>query len=64
EMEIKDEMNDLEIINPYEIEEGELPPLPVDSVISSDSEPEVKTEDEGESEAATVGTITRAPYCV
>nr|GFA35753.1 hypothetical protein [Tanacetum cinerariifolium] len=43
EMEIKDEMNDPEIISPYEIEEGKLPP---------------------ENKAATVGTITRAPYHV
>nr|GEV56371.1 hypothetical protein [Tanacetum cinerariifolium] len=42
EMEIEDEMNDPEIINPYEIEEGKLPPPP----------------------AATVGTITSAPYHV
>nr|GEW45998.1 hypothetical protein [Tanacetum cinerariifolium] len=55
-------MGDPEIINPYEIEEGELPPPPADSDTSSDSEPEVKAEDEDEDEAATVGTITRAPY--
>nr|GEX61246.1 hypothetical protein [Tanacetum cinerariifolium] len=48
EMEIEDEMNDLEIINPYEIEEGELPPPPVDSDTSSNSEPEVEAEDEDE----------------
>nr|GEU73728.1 retrotransposable element Tf2 [Tanacetum cinerariifolium] len=64
EMEIKDEMNDPEIINPYEIEEGELPPPPADSNTSSDSKPEVEAEDEDESEAATVGTGTRAPYHV
>nr|GEV98170.1 hypothetical protein [Tanacetum cinerariifolium] len=64
EMEIKDEMNDPKIINPYEIEEGELPPPPADSDTSSDSEPEVEAEDEDENEAATVGTITRAPYHV
>nr|GEV67219.1 hypothetical protein [Tanacetum cinerariifolium] len=64
EMEIEDEMNDPEIINPYEIEEGELPPPPTDSDTSSDSEPEVEAEDEDENEAATIGTITRAPYRV
>nr|GEV62238.1 alpha/beta hydrolases superfamily protein [Tanacetum cinerariifolium] len=36
EMEIEDEMNDPEIINPYKIEEGELPPPPADSDTSSD----------------------------
>nr|GEV60330.1 putative reverse transcriptase domain-containing protein [Tanacetum cinerariifolium] len=64
DMEIEDEMNDPKIINPYEIEEGELPPPPADSKTSSDSEPEVKAEDEDENEAATVGTITRGPYHV
>nr|GEU74287.1 hypothetical protein [Tanacetum cinerariifolium] len=64
EMDIEDEMDDPEIINPYEIEEGELPPPPVDSDTSSDSEPQVEAEDENENEAATVGTITRAPYRV
>nr|GEV30326.1 putative reverse transcriptase domain-containing protein [Tanacetum cinerariifolium] len=64
EMDIEDEMDDLEIINPYEIEEGELLPPPADSDTSSDSEPEVKAEDEDENEVATVGTITRAPYLV
>nr|GFB20367.1 hypothetical protein [Tanacetum cinerariifolium] len=64
EMEIEDEMNNPKIINPYEIEEGELPPSPADSDTSSDSEPEVEAEDEDENEAATVGTITRAPYRV
>nr|GEU80087.1 putative reverse transcriptase domain-containing protein [Tanacetum cinerariifolium] len=59
EMEIEDEMNDPEIINPYEIEEGKLPPPPADSGTSFDSEPEVEAEDEDENEAATVGTITR-----
>nr|GEW96182.1 hypothetical protein [Tanacetum cinerariifolium] len=59
EMKIEDEMNDPEIINTYEIEEGELPPPIADSDTSSDSEPEVEDEDEDESEAATVGTITR-----
>nr|GEX86759.1 putative reverse transcriptase domain-containing protein [Tanacetum cinerariifolium] len=63
-MKIEDEMNDPEIINLYEIEEGKLPPLPADSDTSSNSEPEVKAEDEDESEAATVGTITRTPYRV
>ncbi|GKA89131.1 putative reverse transcriptase domain-containing protein [Tanacetum coccineum] len=58
EMEIEDEMDDPEIINPYEIEEGELPPPPAESDTSSDTEPEV----EDENEDATVGTITRAPY--
>nr|GEW20752.1 putative reverse transcriptase domain-containing protein [Tanacetum cinerariifolium] len=64
EMEIEDEMDDPEIIDPYEIEEGELPPPPADSDTSSDSEPKVEAEDEEEDEAATVGTITRAPYSV
>nr|GEZ84297.1 hypothetical protein [Tanacetum cinerariifolium] len=64
EMEIEDEMNDPEIINPYEIEEGELPPSPADSDTSSDPEPEVEAEDEDEIEVATVGTITRSPYHV
>nr|GEZ63344.1 hypothetical protein [Tanacetum cinerariifolium] len=64
EMEIKDEMNDPEVIYPYEIKEGELPPPPADSDTSSDSEPEVEAEDRDENEAATVGTITRTPYHV
>nr|GEU57874.1 hypothetical protein [Tanacetum cinerariifolium] len=64
EMEIEDEMNDPEIINPYEIEEGELPPPLVESDTSSDFEPEVEAVEEDENEAATVGTITRAPYHV
>nr|GEZ76833.1 hypothetical protein [Tanacetum cinerariifolium] len=64
EMEIKDEMNDPEIIKAYEIEEGKLPPPPANSDTSSDSEPEVEAEDEDKSEAATVGTITHAPYRV
>nr|GEY94841.1 putative reverse transcriptase domain, ribonuclease H-like domain, aspartic peptidase domain protein [Tanacetum cinerariifolium] len=64
EMEIKDEMNDPEIINPYEIEEGELPPPPAESDTSFDTEPEVKVEEEDENEATTTGTITRAPYHV
>nr|GFB38884.1 hypothetical protein [Tanacetum cinerariifolium] len=64
EMEIEDEMNDSEIINPYEIEEGELPPPPADSDTSSGCEPKVEAEDDDENEAATVGTITRAPYHV
>nr|GEV45450.1 putative reverse transcriptase domain-containing protein [Tanacetum cinerariifolium] len=64
EMEIEDEMNDPEIINPYEIQEGELPPLPADSDTSSNSDPEFEAEDEDENEAATVGTITRTPYHV
>nr|GEV25465.1 reverse transcriptase domain-containing protein [Tanacetum cinerariifolium] len=63
-MEIKDEINDPKIINPYEIEEGELPHPPADSDTSSDSEPKVEAEDEDESEATTIGTITRAPYHV
>nr|GEV42378.1 putative reverse transcriptase domain-containing protein [Tanacetum cinerariifolium] len=64
EMEIEDEMNDPEIINSYEIEEGELPPPPTESNTSFDSKPKVEDEDEDENEAATVGTITRAPYHV
>nr|GEX17804.1 putative reverse transcriptase domain-containing protein [Tanacetum cinerariifolium] len=63
EMDIEDEMDDPEIIDPYEIEEGELPPPPADLDTSSDSEPEVEAKDEDEDEA-TVGTITRAPYSV
>nr|GFA33316.1 hypothetical protein [Tanacetum cinerariifolium] len=64
EMEIKDEMNDHEIIYPYEIEEGELPPPPAESDTSSDTEPDVESEEEDENEAAIVGTITRTPYDV
>nr|GEX44587.1 hypothetical protein [Tanacetum cinerariifolium] len=64
EIDIEEEMDNPEIVNLYEIEEGKLPPLPADSNTSSDSEPEVEAEDENENEAATVGTITRAPYRV
>nr|GEV93776.1 hypothetical protein [Tanacetum cinerariifolium] len=64
EMDIEDEMDDPEIIDPYEIEECELPPPPANSDTSSDSEPEVESEDEEEDEADTVGTITHAPYSV
>nr|GFC69930.1 hypothetical protein [Tanacetum cinerariifolium] len=63
EMDIEDEMDDPEIINPYEIKEGKLPPPPADSDTSSDSKPEVEAED-GDGDEATVGTITRAPYSV
>nr|GEX11243.1 reverse transcriptase domain-containing protein [Tanacetum cinerariifolium]GEX13134.1 reverse transcriptase domain-containing protein [Tanacetum cinerariifolium] len=63
EMDIEDEMDDPDIIDPYEIEEGELPPPPADPDTSSDSEPEVEAEDKDEDEA-TVGTITREPYSV
>nr|GEU94791.1 hypothetical protein [Tanacetum cinerariifolium] len=63
EMDIADEMDGPEIIDPYEIEKGELPPPPADSDTSSDSKPEVEAEDEDRDEA-TVGTITRAPYSV
>nr|GEY06822.1 hypothetical protein [Tanacetum cinerariifolium] len=63
EMDIEDEMDDLEIIDPYEIKEGELPHPLADSDTSSDFKPEVKAEDEDEDEA-TVGTITHAPYSV
>nr|GEW30820.1 hypothetical protein [Tanacetum cinerariifolium] len=56
-------MDDPEIIDPYEIEEGELPPPPADSNTSSDTEPEVQAEDTDEDEAP-VGTITQAPYSV
>nr|GEV40157.1 hypothetical protein [Tanacetum cinerariifolium] len=64
EMDIEDEMGDPEIINPYEIEEDELPLPPADSNTSSNSEPQVEAEDEDEDEAATVGTITHSPYSV
>nr|GFA46107.1 reverse transcriptase domain-containing protein [Tanacetum cinerariifolium] len=63
EMDIEDEMDDPEIIYPYEIEEGELPPPPEDSDTSSDSESEIKAEDE-DGDEATVGTISRASYSV
>nr|GEZ51104.1 hypothetical protein [Tanacetum cinerariifolium] len=63
EIDIEDEMDDPEIIDPYEIEEGKLPPPPADSDTSSDSEPEVEAEDE-DGDEATVGTITWAPYSV
>nr|GEZ69428.1 hypothetical protein [Tanacetum cinerariifolium] len=62
-MDIEDEMDDLEIIYPYEIEEGKLPSPPADSDTSSDSEPEVEAENE-DGDKATVGTITRASYSV
>nr|GEX46385.1 putative reverse transcriptase domain-containing protein [Tanacetum cinerariifolium] len=62
-MDIKDEMDDPEIIYPYEIEEGELPPPPADSDTSSDSEPEVEADDKDRDEA-TVGTITQTSYSV
>nr|GEZ09129.1 putative reverse transcriptase domain-containing protein [Tanacetum cinerariifolium] len=64
EMDIEEEMDDPKNINPYKIKEGKLPPPPADSDTSSDSELEVEEEDENENEAATVGTITRAPYRV
>nr|GEZ64500.1 hypothetical protein [Tanacetum cinerariifolium] len=63
EMDIEDKMDDPEIIDPYEIKEGELPPPPADSNTSSDSEPKVEAEDE-DGDEATIGTITRAPYSV
>nr|GFB53448.1 hypothetical protein [Tanacetum cinerariifolium] len=63
EMDIEEEIDDPEIIDPYEIEEGELPPPPADSDTSSDSEPEVEAEDE-DGDEATVITITREPYSV
>nr|GEW25050.1 reverse transcriptase domain-containing protein [Tanacetum cinerariifolium] len=63
-MDMEDEMDDPETINPYKIEEGKLPPPPADSDTSSNSEPKVEAEDEDGKEAATVGTITRAPYRV
>nr|GEZ93532.1 hypothetical protein [Tanacetum cinerariifolium] len=43
--------------------EGELLPPPADSDTSSDSEHDVKAEDE-DGDEATVGTITRASYSV
>nr|GEY07858.1 hypothetical protein [Tanacetum cinerariifolium] len=63
EMDIEDEMDGPEIIYPYEIEEGELPPPPADLDTSFDSEPEVEAEDK-DGDEATVGTITRASYSV
>nr|GEU57728.1 hypothetical protein [Tanacetum cinerariifolium] len=63
EMDIEDEMDDQEIIYPYEIEEGKLPPPPVDSDTFFDSEPEVEAEDE-DGDEATVGTITQTSYSV
>nr|GEV07895.1 hypothetical protein [Tanacetum cinerariifolium] len=63
EAEEEEEMDDPKIIDPYDIEEGELPPPPADSDTSSDSELEVKAEDE-DGDEATIGTITRAPYSV
>nr|GEV18157.1 putative reverse transcriptase domain-containing protein [Tanacetum cinerariifolium] len=63
EMDIEDDMDDPEIIYPYEIEEGQLPPPPADSDTSSDSEPEVEAKDE-DRDKVTVGTINRASYSV
>nr|GEX76769.1 putative reverse transcriptase domain-containing protein [Tanacetum cinerariifolium] len=63
EMDIEDEMDDPDIIDPYEIEKGELPPPPADLNTSSDSEPKVEAEDE-DGDEATIGTITRAHYSV
>nr|GEV49766.1 putative reverse transcriptase domain-containing protein [Tanacetum cinerariifolium] len=54
EIEIEDEMNDPEIINPYKIEEGELPPPPAESDTSSDTEPEVEAQDKDENEDADI----------
>nr|GFB09294.1 reverse transcriptase domain-containing protein [Tanacetum cinerariifolium] len=51
EIDIEDKMDDPEIINPYEIEKGELPPPPADSDTFADSEPEVEAEDEDGDEA-------------
>nr|GEW36036.1 putative reverse transcriptase domain, ribonuclease H-like domain, aspartic peptidase domain protein [Tanacetum cinerariifolium] len=62
EMKINDEKDVPEVINPYEIEEGKLPPPPVESDTSSDTEPKVEAEAEDETKAATVSTITPAPY--
>nr|GFA14338.1 putative reverse transcriptase domain-containing protein [Tanacetum cinerariifolium] len=62
-MDIEDEMDNPEIIYPYEIEKGELPPPLADSDTSSESEPEVEAEDE-DGDEATVGTITQASYSV
>nr|GEV66889.1 putative reverse transcriptase domain-containing protein [Tanacetum cinerariifolium] len=64
EMEIDDEMDDPKVIHPYEIEEGELPPPPAELDISYDTKSKVEADVEGETEAATVGTITWAPYYV
>nr|GFC10219.1 hypothetical protein [Tanacetum cinerariifolium] len=64
-MDLEDEMDDPEIIYPYEIEEDELPPPPAISDTSSDSELKVEAEDEDEDEdEATVGTVTRASYSI
>ncbi|GKF61186.1 hypothetical protein Tco_0181240, partial [Tanacetum coccineum] len=46
-----DEMDDPEVIHPYEIREGALPPPPAESDSSSDVETEV--------DVATIGTISR-----
>nr|GEY18917.1 hypothetical protein [Tanacetum cinerariifolium] len=62
-MEINDEMDGPDVIDPYDVEEGELPPPPAESNTSSDTEPEDEVEVKDQSEA-TVGTITRAPYHV
>nr|GFD03254.1 hypothetical protein [Tanacetum cinerariifolium] len=43
--------------------EGELPPPPADLDTSSDSEPEVKADDE-DGDEATVGIITQTSYSV
>nr|GEX21492.1 putative reverse transcriptase domain-containing protein [Tanacetum cinerariifolium] len=56
-------MDDPEIIYPYEIKEGKLPPPPTDSDTSSDFEPETKAEDE-DGDEATVSIITQASYSV
>nr|GEV14024.1 hypothetical protein [Tanacetum cinerariifolium] len=65
EMDLEDEMDDPEIIHPYEIEEDELPPPPAISDTSSYSELEVEAEDEDEDEdEATVGTVTRVSYSI
>nr|GEZ88159.1 hypothetical protein [Tanacetum cinerariifolium] len=64
EKENNNKMDDPEVINPYEIEEGELPPPPAESDTSSDTELEVEAEAKDETNVATVGTITRSPYHV
>nr|GEW60409.1 hypothetical protein [Tanacetum cinerariifolium] len=57
EMEMDDEMDDPEVIHPYEIEENELPPPPAKSDISFDTKPEVEAEVEDETEVLAPGPM-------